>query len=144
MMVPVVRDGIFQLQAIMSIRLIVGLGNPGPEYEQTRHNAGFWVADNLENGFHGNGWQKEAKFSALVSRAKIGGHGDDVHRADAEGQHLVQLAVDKLARDGAVPWPGVDRRVCGRRSSEQGAFEQGHGAYLLANYAISQSVFQIQ
>ena len=74
MMVPVVRDGIFQLQAIMSIRLIVGLGNPGPEYEQTRHNAGFWVVDNLENGFHGNGWQKEAKFSALVSRAKIGGH----------------------------------------------------------------------
>lgn len=58
----------------MSIRLIVGLGNPGPEYEQTRHNAGFWVVDNLESGFHGNGWQKESKFSALVSRVKIGGH----------------------------------------------------------------------
>ncbi len=70
----VIQEDVFQLQAIMSIRLIVGLGNPGPEYEQTRHNAGFWVVDNLESGFHGNGWQKEAKFSALVARVRIGGH----------------------------------------------------------------------
>lgn len=58
----------------MGIRLIVGLGNPGPEYEQTRHNAGFWVLDNLENGSLEIRWQKEAKFSALVAKTKINGN----------------------------------------------------------------------
>ncbi|MGB0502682.1 MAG: aminoacyl-tRNA hydrolase, partial [Thalassolituus sp.] len=29
------------------IRLIVGLGNPGAEYEQTRHNAGAWLVERL-------------------------------------------------------------------------------------------------
>ena len=54
-----------------SIRLIVGLGNPGKEYERTRHNAGFWLVERfaLQSGV---ALRKDGKFQALVGRLGTG------------------------------------------------------------------------
>ncbi|MFL5522471.1 MAG: aminoacyl-tRNA hydrolase, partial [Gemmatimonadales bacterium] len=49
------------------IQLIVGLGNPGTEYEKTRHNAGFWWVDAIAADKRAP-WKKESKFSGWTSK----------------------------------------------------------------------------
>jgi peptidyl-tRNA hydrolase, PTH1 family len=50
-----------------SIRLVAGLGNPGPEYAATRHNIGFMVVDQLAGQF-GSTWEKSTKWDAIIGK----------------------------------------------------------------------------
>ncbi|MDD2724436.1 MAG: aminoacyl-tRNA hydrolase [Methylovulum sp.] len=55
------------------IKLIVGLGNPGRQYEKTRHNAGFLFLDTLLADYRGS-WQLEAKFQGSLAECSIAYH----------------------------------------------------------------------
>jgi len=58
---------------IMSeIKLIVGLGNPGREYDGTRHNAGFWWVDEFARA-HQFAFKAESKFHGLTARGAVHG-----------------------------------------------------------------------
>lgn len=52
--------------------VIVGLGNPGKEYDKTRHNIGFMALDVLSQEYGQSDWQDKQKFSADIQEARIG------------------------------------------------------------------------
>jgi PTH1 family peptidyl-tRNA hydrolase len=79
-----------------SFRLIVGLGNPGREYQETRHNAGFWWIERLAGTLEAN-FRPESKFQAQVAAAR-GGEGDLRLAMPQTFMNRSGLAVASLAR----------------------------------------------
>ncbi|MDJ0832157.1 MAG: aminoacyl-tRNA hydrolase [Gammaproteobacteria bacterium] len=57
---------------LVDIRLIVGLGNPGANYHFTRHNAGFWMVDDIARE-HAIGLRNETRFHGEVGKIRSAG-----------------------------------------------------------------------
>jgi len=56
------------------MKVILGLGNPGPEYERTRHNVGWWFLDHLADVWRFDGWKRDGDArvaQGLVGTAKV-------------------------------------------------------------------------
>ncbi|MGZ5270873.1 MAG: aminoacyl-tRNA hydrolase [Ramlibacter sp.] len=78
------------------IKLFVGLGNPGSEYEATRHNAGFWWVEALAREFKLH-FAMEKGYQALVARGSI--HGQTIWLLEPQTfMNLSGRSVAALAR----------------------------------------------
>ncbi|MDH3224553.1 MAG: aminoacyl-tRNA hydrolase [Gemmatimonadota bacterium] len=54
------------------MKVVVGLGNPGPEYDDTRHNVGWWAVDRMVFDWQFGAFERAG--STLIADGEIGGH----------------------------------------------------------------------
>ena len=113
-----------------SEKLIVGLGNPGPQYEETRHNVGFWVIDRLLSGANAPS-QRKAGLNGELAHVQVAGTNAAVLRpltfmnrsGDAVGPALQRYSL--AAKDLIVVHDELDLPV-GRMKVKQGGGHGGH------------------
>jgi len=85
----------------VNIDLIVGLGNPGAQYERTRHNAGFWFVEEIAR-LKGAHFRPEPKFSGEVCKINLEGRDVWLLKPDTFMNRSGQ-AVQKLASFYKIP-----------------------------------------
>ncbi len=85
----------------VTIELIAGLGNPGLKYEQTRHNAGFWLVEEIAR-LKGAHFRPESKFSGEVCKVVLEGRDVWLLKPDTFMNRSGQ-AVQKLASFYKIP-----------------------------------------
>jgi len=113
------------------MRLIVGLGNPGPDYEWTPHNAGFWAIDALAQRSGIRVTRPEAK--SLMGRGQLAGH-EVILAKPQTMMNLSGVAVRMLLErhecdpaetivlldEADLPWGMLRIRAHGRNSTHNG------------------------
>jgi PTH1 family peptidyl-tRNA hydrolase len=90
---------------VPAIQLIVGLGNPGSEYEPTRHNAGFWFVDELVQRC-GQRFRSEQRSQSEVARCLLDGNECRLQKPMTFMNRSGQ-AVGALARFFKIPPPQI-------------------------------------
>ncbi|MCI1230057.1 aminoacyl-tRNA hydrolase [Kerstersia gyiorum] len=112
------------------IRLIVGLGNPGAEYERTRHNAGFWLADTYAADLRAS-FSVEKSFMGEVAKARV--DGENIYLAkpitfmNCSGQCVGALArFYKLAPEQVLVLHDELDLLPGQAKIKQGGGHAGH------------------
>lgn len=76
--------------------LLAGLGNPGAEYAQTRHNAGFLALERFGQKFHAN-WKLEPKFKSRMARVEVEFKGGGAKAILCEPQTYMNLSGEAVA-----------------------------------------------
>lgn len=86
-------------------RIVVGLGNPGPEYEHTRHNAGFLIVDLLGENLRASYWKDEA--GAKTAMVRFG----DEELVLAKPQTFMNVSGKAIAKLAAIHGAAVDEII---------------------------------
>ena len=88
-----------------SVQLVVGLGNPGPKHEQTRHNVGFVFVDEVARS-KGATWKMESKFHGEVCKLSLSGNDVWLLKPNTY-MNLSGKAVAALARFYKIPLESI-------------------------------------